>query len=354
MLVSSLFGFHTSRSLGYVMVFLFTFLGYFYLPSLLIREMGPKKILPMYFVSFVLIGLYGFSQVLFSKVGLILPFVTQYAAHMARGQGLCYEPSYYALYMTAFVMFFNAMRLYRTDKPIGWFSFLGVNLLLIASTSTGVIFSYPLFIFLYLLTAFVPCTKRHVTAVFKRTFVMFVFFITLMLGLLVLFPEDFLITFYKFFDLGFTKHWSITIRFQGIVNALSVFFDHMFFGVGVGGVGPYLFDQFHHGAIAEGLTEVEIYDPTNAATELLASLGLIGLIGYVLLGARVWMVFKRSLEQSMQVSNEERKMAIALMLSLICSLCVLQFNQGLFRSYVWLHAGICFGYFQYLAERKNI
>lgn len=353
MIFSGICGFEPKRSLGYVLVFIFTFWGYFYLPAIVGERLGYKKVLKIYFGSFIIMGIYSLLQVVFSKAGVILPFVTQYAISIARGQGMCYEPSYYALYMTGFVMLYNAQKLYDVDKPIRWLSFLGVNLLLICSTSTGIIFSYPLFIFLYFLTGVLTLTSPHVQKVIKRTGIMFLFFALLMISLFVLFPADFLITFYKFFDLGFTKHWSITARFEGIVNAISVFIEHTLFGVGIGGVGPYLFDMFEHGAVAEGLLEVERYDPTNAATELLASLGLVGLLGYGVLIWRFWQVFKMTMHKSLHITVEERRLAIAFMLSVVCSLCVLQFNQGLFRSYIWLHAGLCFGYLNCLLNKTN-
>jgi hypothetical protein len=307
-----------------------------------------ERVLKIYFLSFVVIGLFAVLQVIFSLSDVILPFVTQSAKNMARGQGWNYEPSFYALYMTSFVMFYNASVFYQSDRRLNWVYFAVANLFLIASTSTGIIFTYPIFAVCYFISGYSSLTREYVNKVKRRTAQILAFFLGSMALIWLFLPIQFVTTFYKFFNLGFSKHWSITIRLKGALDCLEIFINNPIFGVGIGGVGPYLYTIFENGSKAVTLKEIELYDPTMVFPEILASLGLVGLFAFGFLFHRFWNIFKSVMNKSLPISLEERRTAIALMISLFCTIFVLQFNQGIFRSYVWLHAAVVMGYFRSL------
>jgi len=343
-LASAILGEVPLRSFGYLGVFGFSFICYFLLPYNLFLLWEKERILKIYWASFVTIGIYAVLQVVFSMQGIILPFVTQYAKILARGQGWNYEPSYYALYMTSFVMFYNAKVLFNLNRKINWAAFIFVNGLLIFSTSTGIVFSYPIFALLFCVAGYLALTRDFVEKVRTRALQMLGFFLAFMTAIWVLFPQEFIITFYKFFHLGITKHWSVVDRWKGVMNAFRIFLKNPFFGVGIGGVGPYLYRELENETVATTLSEMEKYDPTNVFSEILASLGLVGLMAFGFLFYKYWKVFKVVMQKSLSLTIEERRTAIALMLSLICTIIVLQFNQGLFRSYIWVHAAITLSY----------
>ncbi len=71
----------------------------------------------MYSLAFSCLGLYAFFQIILSGVGIYDPLATQRVGSLARGQGWMYEPSYYALYMTAYVMFRNALAIFGSNEP---------------------------------------------------------------------------------------------------------------------------------------------------------------------------------------------------------------------------------------------
>jgi hypothetical protein len=346
--MSALMGDFVFRSLGYTCIYLFTIICYFIVPYNLFVFVCGDRVFKLYILSFVVIGCYSLMQVLFSFGGIILPFVTQYAGSIARGQGWNYEPSYYALIMTQFVMFYNSLALMSTDKKINWLYFSFMNLLLLASTSTGIVLSYPSFALLYLLTGSLRFLRDIVTNVKKKAFQLLMFFFSSMALLWLFFPLEFIRTFYKFFDYGITKHWSIVERWNGIVNSWKVFCDHPFFGVGVGGVGSYIYKLKENGATPMTLKELEKYDPTNAFCEILASTGLFGLCAYLLLGRAFWIAFKKIMIGENNITLHHKRVIVSLFISLISALFVLQFNQGLFRSYLWVHAAVVFGYMRYV------
>ena len=348
--ISCLFSADSLRSIGYLLVFSFNFVCYFLLPYNFFMIFEKKRVLKIYFSSFIVIGLFAVLQLVFSLKGVILPFVTQYANDMARGQGWSYEPSFYALYMTSFVMFYNGLVLYKTDRRVNWFYFAVVNVFLIASTSTGIIFSYPIFALCYLISGYSCVTREYVRKVKRKTAQILVFFLGSMALIWFILPVQFVTTFYKFFNLGFTKHWSITIRWKGALDCLEIFMNNPLFGVGIGGVGPYLYSAFENGSKAVTLKEIELYDPTMVFPEILASLGIFGLFAFAFLFYRFWNIFKAVMDKSLPISLEERRTAIALMISLVCTIFVLQFNQGIFRSYIWLHGALVLGYFRSLTR----
>lgn len=343
-LLSGILGASILRSLGYTLVYLLTVCFYFILPYNLFYFYDCNHLLKIYFHSFIVLGVYTLLQVTCSFWGVILPFVTQYALTVARGQGWNYEPSYYALLMSGFVMYYNAQALLDVDRPIPWIRCGWINLLLIVSTSTGVVFSYPIFVILYYCLSLMHTTQRYVYFVKKRAIQIFVSFLLFMTGIWWVFPKQFIVTFYKFFALGITNHWSVRDRWEGIQNAFYVFSHHPIFGVGVGGVGPYLYSEFYRGAMPIDLQDVEKFDPSNVFSEILASLGIIGLGIFYLIVRRYWKVFQLAMDDTLPIPINERRRIISLFLSLFVVIIVLQFNPGLFRSYVWVHAAIVLGY----------
>jgi hypothetical protein len=356
MLVSALLSAHPLRSYIYVGGYIFNFIFYFLIPLNLFQFFDSKTILKVYSLAFSCLGVYAVSQLVLSLFGIYDPLATQRVGPIARGQAWTYEPSYYALYVTAYVMFRNAMSIFepKTDFSFrGALKLLGINGFLLASTSTGVIFSYPAF-FLVSLGMFLLRPIRRLVPYARQRMFKFIAICCALGGLLSwLFWEHFVLSFFKFFYFGFMAHGSFVARWDGIVSCFKLFLEYPVLGVGVGGVGPHLFAKnSFYDPNTISLQEVESFDPTNVFTEVLASLGVVGLLGFAILSFVFYRSFKRVMVTA-QVSQPDKIAAIALFISLIVMLFVLQFNQGLFRPYVWIHAGIVFGYLNRLKNMSS-
>ncbi len=135
---------------------------------------------------------------------------------------------------------------------------------------------------------------------------------------------------------------------MGIVNAWEVFLQNPFFGVGIGGVGPLIYlnalsSVADLGMYQLSLEMIEPFDPTNVVTEALSSLGIYGLCIFFAIGLFFFKIFLSALNNPL-LTPRERKTTFSLLLSLIVMIICLQFNQGLFRSYIWAHMGISLGY----------
>lgn len=351
-LISASFSPCLSRSYGYIGVNFLTLLLFFFLPIQCMLAFDSKKILKLYFASFLVIGSYAALQFSLSFLGIELPGVRQKMFDsVARGQAFFYEPSFYALYAIGLVMYFNAKTLLSSQNwihPSTIFPLLSVNFLLISSTSTSVFFAYLFFVFLFLWSTrcswIVPFIENLNRKVLKMTCFFILFFSLFCLS----FPKLFLHTFYKFFYLGFFSHGSFLERWESSLSCWRLFCEHPLFGVGLGGVGPYLHLEQHSVDQMASFTTAplelfEYFDPHNVFFEVLASLGIVGFFSVCLFLRFAYRLFKETFKTG-ALSLEERVTLYSLFFSSILILLCLQFNQGLFRPYVWLHLGISIGY----------
>lgn len=372
MIISSFKSVALVRSLIYSFIYLFSFCVYFLIPFNLMWFGDENKILKYYICSFFIIGSYAFMQFFFSIFGVILPFTAQQII-FARGSAFALEPSFYALYAIPFIVYLNAKKLISNSIKKGekksyhledclcissksWknrFSFFFSNLFLLISTTTTAIVSY--FIFFLVLFFFPryhflkPCFFESRKILLKIAALFLAFFMLSSIVFLELFKKTFL----KFFYVGFI-HESFFIRFSGIFSALQAFSENLFFGVGIGGISPYLLEQygvnlpsidfFDQNALEKRrIAHLFSFEPTNVFSEILGSLGIYGLCGFCLFLVTMWRQFRNLLKDE-RLLQEEKTNILALLISIIVSFACLQINQGLFRSYIWVHIGISLGY----------
>lgn len=344
--VSSLLSVHMERCLGYCVVYLFTVVVYFFLPYTFFFSFDRNRVLKVYFLSFQLMGVYAIVQLALSIGGIYTPLLRQWIEQggWARPHALSYEPSFYALYMCGFVMFYNALYFLNGEKK-SVLKLVAVNGLLLVSTSTSGFFAYffffPLIFFL-----------RRYAVEFKKKIGLFIGVLSAFLLCIAGVAPKITLFFVKFFVVDFFSHHSFSERWEGIKNAWGVFLEHPLLGVGIGGIGPYLYAREKGGVIlsnAFGMTlqEVELYDPKNVTTEILAGLGVLGVIPFCLLALWVTKSFKRVFA----LEGQERSIALSLFISLFVMILVLQFNSGLFRCYIWVHAAVTIGYTESLLSK---
>jgi O-antigen ligase len=343
--ISATFSVLPARCYGYIAAYFIEFFCYFLIPFNLMMRFDHEKLLKVYMTSFTVVGLYALSQLLLSVVGIRDPFVGQWIGRFARPHAFAYEPSYYALYMTPCVMFFSARFLFGETEKRG-LRLAAHHALLLLSTSTGIFFGYLGFLVVSLCVALLRTVRPYIDG-FRRRFLRLIYGLVVIFAIMgALLAELFRNYFFKFFVAGFLTHGSFATRLEGMLNCWKIFLDHPFFGVGVGGVGPYLWQEKFGIPLDATATiaDVELFDPTNVFTEVLASLGLYGFFGFCLLAGCWIRAFRRVLHKK-GLTQEERLTAISLAVSLVTMLFVLQFNQGLFRNYVWVHVAITYGYF---------
>lgn len=322
---------------------------FFLVPINLIHLFGKEKILRLYFASFVCVGLHAILQPVLSFFGILEPFATQTigTSNFVRGQSWLYEPSYYALFATPFVFFLNTRFMLSGRPPL--FYLLCANLFLLVSTSTGGFFSYCIYFFLCLGLSFTPLVKRHFPILRKKTAYFLLSFLLCMGTLFLFLKHLFLHTFFKFFYFGLLMHWSFAERYEKIVECWEIFRSAPLFGIGLRNIEYHLYTRAHFEEVVplnEGFEWRELfqnYTASNTLMELLASLGIFGLSGFLMLIIVIIRLFCATLKDA-RVALEEKKVLFSLLLSILVMLICLQFNQELFRNYVWAHMGISIGY----------
>ncbi|MCH9627872.1 MAG: hypothetical protein S4CHLAM2_15190 [Chlamydiales bacterium] len=321
----------------------FTLLMYMLFPYLLIYYYDSKKVLSLYMLSFLVVGVYASLQLVLSLLGFQDPFGTQIISdEIVRPNAFAYEPSFYALYMTPFIVMVNYHFLANREKPFFVFGLLTyskilcLNLLYFVSTSTSAFFAFVLFCTSLL---FIPRVRRQL---WKYSLVFAVLFLCLGVASPFIMKKYFL----KFFYSGLMEHGSFYERWIGIERAWKVFLQHPFFGVGFGGYPPYLFDAYLSGdaflpvsinqmALTDALNPLKLVEAMNVCTEILASTGAVGALAF----AVPVVLFIRRAKKAMYY---DPILAQNLLLSVIVMVIVLQINQGILRTYVWVHFGLAF------------
>ncbi len=336
-ILSAVIGAAPIRSFGYIGVYLFNFLVYFLLPFQIIQMMDLSRFFRIYWSSFLLVGFYAVVQVMLSIFEVYDLLATQRIGSITRGQAWTYEPSYYALYMVPYVMYHNGKAFFQKAQP---FKLFCQNMMLALSTSTGLIVSYPAFYVCYLMKFMNPF-RGAIKHKLKKALVAFV--VILATGTL-LFYEIMFQSLFKFFLFGLDGHISFLARWEGIVASVQTFLRHPIFGMGLGGVSAERFAEASaYDTKMVTLQEFEAYDPTNCLTEVMASLGLVGLTTFIYLGIVFYRAFQEVIKGTF-IDTETKQEAIALFISLVVMIIALQMNQGLFRPYVWIHAAVVYGY----------
>lgn len=323
----------------------FTVLMYMLLPYLLIRYYHSKKVFSLYMLSFLVVGIYAFLQLALSFIGFQDPFGTQIISEgIVRPNAFAYEPSFYALYMTPFIVMANYHFLANREKPFFFFGILTypkilfLNFLYFVSTSTSAFFAFILFCGSLL---FIPRLRRQL---WRYSLVFAVLFLCLGVASPFIMKKYFL----KFFYSGLMAHGSFYERWMGIESAWKVFLQHPYFGVGLGGYPPYLFDAYLTGnghfpvsinqmALTDNPNPFKLVEAMNVFTEILASTGWVGALAFAF---PVVLLIKKA----KKAMSYDPNLAQNLLLSVIVMVVVLQINQGVLRTYVWVHFALVFAF----------
>lgn len=351
LITSAIQSINLAASLGFIAFFAFNYVFYFTTTYHLFFFIPAKRILKIYFSAFFCTGIYAFTQLLLSLFGVILPGVTQYIFALARGQAFAQEPSYYALYMTPFAMFYNTVYLMKPNSERKFRDIFWPNFFLLVSTSTGCFFTYLFFLFMLVLFHSLDLLKLSVS----KLFIKFSVISATIFGVCWLTYKELIITgFLKFFYTGITVHHSVTGRWASLVDYWNIFLEHPLIGIGLGSGPSYLLKKQNSETF--NLLDPELfsdYAPSNVTTEILASMGILGGFGFLFLFYSLIKNFRSTLKIK-TITEEERRNLIGLAISLCTTLFTLQFNQSIMRAYLWVHFGISVGYMMYLKKRPSL
>lgn len=300
----------------------------------------------LYFLSFLFVGFYAVFQWLTSFLGFIDPFISQFVGNgfIVRPNAFSYEPSFYVLNIAPFVSFIffsfitSSQQIELFDgffKKNSFLFFLGNFFLLVSMTTSSLLFYLFLFFLLFLFKNIYNLKKIIIKIVSLYSFLIFFFKVL---------PSNISFFFLKFFFQPVNSLESFSDRFSGIKVCMKIWLKNPILGIGLGNIPSYCYEEFLLGnremlyrytSMIKEKNFLKVFEPSNVFTELLASLGLVGLFSFSF--------FFLTILKSFFLAYKKRPMfSLNLIFSIFIMIFLLQINQGLFRTYVWVHLGIVF------------
>lgn len=308
--------------------------------------------LTAYMWSFIIMSLLGIFQATSAIGGVALPFVKAWIVPgvLARAPGFNYEPSYYATYLT--LGFVLTGRLATISSPFYSRKLMALThmltfIALVLSTARAGIVVIALFYGYTLLEQAYMMYRGQFNINFSRQMVVLIgAFSTIIVALS---ATGLINQFVRFFtDLNATFiNSSFAPRLKTIYEAIDVFLERPILGVGIGGLGAYqtdiertLFDR----ALPLPLIGNWQRTGSNITTEMLAEIGLLGLVCFTVVMVQFCLLGFRRMRTS---SSPTYSVPIqGIILALVFELVILQFNQNILRTYLWFHIGLGLGIFK--------
>lgn len=317
--LSLLFTPHSRRCILHMFWLCWTLLCYFWLPYQLMKKADQRLLLKLYFASFLMVGFYAICQLVTGPLGD--PYVSQFIKpYIGRPSALCYETSYYVLYMTPFVFHQTVLYLGR-DSSVSGRRLSLIYFLYLCTVSAGALMSF--FVFFPIVLLYRRFRVRALILILK---------LGIALSLLVLLGggtiKNFLL---KKSDSG--SHHSVSERMANAEYCLTLFKQRPLLGYGLGGVAP---ERMEQGMLLDkfqglGITDCKYAEPSNIATEILSSLGIVGVFAFSLMIC-LYIVQHFKMRKSLQHD--------AFFVSVLVMLVTWQFSQSLMRTYCWTHFAI--------------
>jgi len=292
-------------------------------------------LLRWYIYSFVFSGLFGLLQFGLPLVGLPGLLVQQwwFPEQLARINGFTYEPSYYATYMLTGWVLVDYLR-YRKIvlvRGMRWIAWLITAALLLCGSRMGW-----LMMLAWLALRMYWRMSDHGFAWISRKVVLAsvvpFLLVPYALARLHIDSDDLEFLAAGIGTLDTTSH-SSGERFVVFQETLDVFYEHPLIGVSLGGVATEI-GRSRHNAVNDN-DVIKDNEGICTTAEILAASGLVGFIPYFLYMKRLmWTTIRIKDDSDLGVTVK------ALGWSLLFLILILQFNETILRSYVWLHIGM--------------
>lgn len=313
-------------------------------------ERALLKIARWYAWSFAIVALCGIVQFCLPLFGLPSPLVTEWwiPGRVARVNGFSYEPSYFATYLLIGFVFAGSLRRSRTSLMsssslllIYWLALIGIVL---SSSRMGIVFVIaeillaqlaPWLVFLKDLGKF-RIVWRHAGALAPSFAV-----IALLSAAIVGTARELrnnpatMLMLLNGTGISNTAAHSVVERESSFEDTLDVFAEHPVIGRSLGGVS-YAIGQLH-GEDLHSFEASKQFEGMNVFAEVLAASGIAGIVPFIIFLAAL---IRRPLKLAKAAAPDYSGLLRSLVRSLLFVLAILQFNQNILRSYLWIHVAI--------------
>lgn len=334
----------SSKSIIYSFLVAFNFIFYIWLLINVVQtEKDLQFVLKVYIFSFLFVSFFALYQFTAPFFGHI-PFLAKasfFVDNVRRVNAFTYEAGCLATYLIPGLVLALFWRKNNIRSLLSNITICVLTTAIILSTSRagwiGLILIFGLFIL-----------SPAVTSLFSRrsnnksvSIVVLVLFVFMLLSPIFYCFRD---AFHEYFMCFSVDQYQNTFapRFQGIADSLEIFIGRPVFGAGIGALGAYMLNRpgtFAFSGAYFGDSEAWNITGTNVATEILASMGIVGFLCWTWLLCR-FIKYVRYVKNKTFHLTEWRATLEGLLAGFIIQLLVLQFNQNFFRAYVMLNMGI--------------
>lgn len=351
------------KSIAYSFFALFNFIFYVWLIIELVKnEKDLRFLIKIYLLSFLFVAIFGFIQFFLPLASVDAPLAKAFLVDgIPRVNAFSYEPAQFTTYMLPGLVIFLFFFLFSGKINIinrFWIkigSILLPSIIILSTARTGWIGLALIFIVLFFSGLRFFLKRWKINKPILKLIILSVVLVVLILPIVYFFYDQFI-----FFFEGMFNGQASAYRWQGVLYSLKVFWENPILGVGIGGLGAYMIDkpsEFDLSKIAMDSGNVWNVSGTNVATEILATLGILGFLVWLWLLYR-FLKYVWQRKNNYMVPYEWRMILGGLFWGFVVQIIVLQFNQNFFRNYVWLHMGITLAvcYFinqKYLKKAKD-
>ena len=288
-----------------------------------------EKLFKFYIDSFMIMSILGIMQLLLSIIGVRFYVVQMWTSRWARINGFTYEPSYYSTYLLPgwiIVMYLleNETSLY-TNKQLRVRAILITLALFLSTSRMGwlmMVFWILLRVGIYMKNFFTGKIKSKHIKMIGLLFLATILGVMLFQWLNAKMDISFLLDGLAILN---SDGHSSTARIDVMIRAFSVFKEHPWYGVSLGGVDPAVAEMYNM-AFENGMSAcvwVEI---------LVAS----GIFGTIIFGG--WIVC--FIKKVIVISKMGKYEAKALIYAFLFECMILSFNQNILRIYFWILIGV--------------
>jgi hypothetical protein len=337
-----------TRNLGY-MLWLGIFSGFIMLlPYFIQTEEKFIKTIRIYILSFTLVAIFGLIQFTAGIVGVDI-LIEQWwlEGRLPRINAFSYEPSYFSTYVlicwvTCFFLIIQRNKL--TNYFNARVSFMIITLSLLLSTSRmGLIFMFIIIIgytFNQVKDTFISFKIK------KKTFPVFVSFVSFMAILVASSFYYFKKIQFMFNGLGIFGYASHSSgqRMDELKDTIQAFWKSPFIGYSLGGIPSAI--AHVRGTTISNQYQTKDFEGMNIFAETLAASGIIGFIFFISFLIIVFYKSYKLIKALKPINPNFSNLLLALLLGLLFELLILNMNQNILRTYLWVHIGIVnLGYF---------
>jgi len=318
-MISLFFSYDVFSSIGYIFYTLYNYIFIYVIFYTWSSNRSVKNVYLIWKKTFLIQGMLLLIEFAIGYIGFEkFMFDINFFRGIPRPSIWFYEPSYLATYLSVFFSISLFLFVSTNKKEYRNDMILSFIFILFVTSTTG----YISLLISFLLITFIGSSKSLLS---KIKYISLVLSILIILFIIIYFVYPKMINVFlgRIFVDGIME--SSGGRIAGWNETFKVFLDNFWFGV-----GPSAYQAYTNSSSP----------PTNVTLELLANLGVFGLISFLCFFVGV---IAKSYAKIYAFKSEKAKIIKGMIISLIIFGIVLQANQNYLRIYMWMHLGIIAG-----------